>query len=112
MTWENLQILLIGKVFLIGLSFLDKDDQIIEKYQTHGIVEKLTDNGIFVFKRSDGSIFKMPYHKDSISYADAGEYRAKDTGDIVLNPDYIMVWDIVENNKTEIEKIKQFGFSE
>ena len=110
MTWEQLQKYLKGKVFLIGLTFIDQDQKLIEQYQTSGIVDELTNAGLFIFKRSDGSIFQLPYDKDTIKKAAKGDYRELETGKIIANPDFITTWEINIVDKSEIQKYKQNGF--
>ncbi len=44
MNWEQLKEHLKGKTFLIGLSFVDKNGELIEQYQTHGKVVELTND--------------------------------------------------------------------
>jgi hypothetical protein len=110
MTWEQLQLYLKGKIFLIGLTFVDQDGQSIEQYQTHGIVLELADDGLFKIERKDQSIFQMPYDKDTIRKADKGEYREKGTGEIVKNPDFIMTWEIIAIENDHLEDIKEHGY--
>ena len=45
-TWEELQDYIKGKLFLIGLTFVDKNGDLKEQYQTHGTVLELTNDGI------------------------------------------------------------------
>lgn len=66
MTWDELRVYLKNKTFLIDLTLIDKDENIIELYQTSGKVYELTNDGIFKFIRSDKSIFQLPYDKDTI----------------------------------------------
>lgn len=110
MTWEEFRIFIKGKVFLIGLTFLDKNEQLIQQYQTSGTVDELDDNGIFKFKRIDGSIFQLPYDQETINEAAEGKYTEKGTGNIIINPDYITTWEIIVNNMENMEKIKQNGY--
>jgi hypothetical protein len=110
MTWEQLQKFLKAKVFLIGLTFIDQDEKIIEQYQTSGTLFELSDSGLLRFTRRDGSIFQMPYDKDTIKKAVAGEYREKSTGDIIVNPDYITTWEIKVKHSEDISEIKQRGY--
>ena len=110
MTWEELKENLKQKVFLIGLTFMDKNEKLIEQYQTHGTVIDLTDYGLFKIEREDGSIFQMPYDNDTIKKADKGEYRENATGIIIEDPDYIMTWEITINDKSDINEIKEIGF--
>ena len=110
MTWEQLQVYLNGKIFLIGLTFIDRDGKLIEQYQTHGVVTELTDDGLFKIKRKDSSIFQMPYDPDTISKAGKGEYREKGTGEIVKDPDFIMTWEITTIDGDNLENTKQNGY--
>lgn len=110
MTWDESKEYLKEKVFLIGLSFVDKNGDLIEQYQTHGTIVELTDNGLFKIKREDNSIFQMPYDSETIKKADKGEYRERSTGQIVKDPDYIMTWEITINENGDTNEIKKVGF--
>jgi len=110
MTYEQLQDFLQGKVFLIGLTFIDNEGKLIEQYQTHGIVSKLTDDGLIRIKRKDNSIFQMIYDKDTINKADKGEYRLRATKEVVIDPHYIMTWEIRTNGIDNLEKTKMYGY--
>jgi hypothetical protein len=110
MTWKQLQEFLKGKTFLIGLTFVDQHGKLIEQYQTHGMVLALTDEGLFKIERSDGSIFQMPYDKDTIGTAKKGEYRERSTGVIVKDPDFIMTWEITTGDNDNLEDVKKHGY--
>ncbi|MBK9673439.1 MAG: hypothetical protein IPP56_16585 [Bacteroidetes bacterium] len=110
MTWEELKQFLIGKTFLIGLTFIDQDKKVIEQYQTSGKVDELTDDGIFKFRRFDNSIFQLPYDTKTIREAKEGEYRERETGNIIVNPEYITTWEIVIHNTKNIENMKLKGY--
>jgi len=104
------EFLLKGKVFVIGLTFVDKNGQLIERYQTHGTVVGLTNNGILKLMREDNSIFQMPYDKETIEKAKSGDYKAKSTGQIIRNPDYIATWEITIPDHVDTEDLKKHGF--
>jgi hypothetical protein len=110
MTFKQLQKYLQGKVFLIGLTFIDKEGELIEQYQTHGIVSELTNNGLIKIERKDNSIFQMPYDKDTIKKAEKGEYKLRATKEVINDPDFIMTWEITTGKKDNIEKAKIHGF--
>jgi len=110
MTWKELQQYLNGKVFLIGLTLVDKNGDLVEQYQTHGTVNELTDDGLIRINKEDGSIFQMPYDKETITKADKGEYRERSTGQIIKDPDYIMTWEIMINENDNTNKIKEVGY--
>jgi hypothetical protein len=110
MSWQQFQQFLKGKVFLIGITFVDKEGELIEHYQTHGTVQELTDAGIFRIRRSDGSIFQLPYDKDTITKMEDGEYREKTSGEIIKNPDYMMTWEIVTSRTDNLDEVKRVGY--
>ena len=110
MTWEELQTFFKGKVFLIGLTFIDQDENVIEQYQTSGIVDELTDNGFFKFDRSNRSVFQLPYDDRAIKEAAEGEYSEKSTGKIIINPDYITTWTINVKTTDNLDDMKKNGF--
>jgi len=110
MTWVQLQEYLKGKVFLIGLTFVDSDGKLIEQYQTHGTVAELTDHGLLKFKKRDGNDFQIPYDKNSIKKADKGEYRENSTGLIVTDPDFLITWEITTGSNDNLDEAKKHGF--
>ena len=109
MNWKQFQKDIKGKVFLIGLSFLNENGIVIEQYQTFGVVEELTDIGLIRIKRKGNSIFQIPYDSKNITKAKEGEYRLKTTGEIVLNPDFLMTWEITTKDMN-LEAIKKYGY--
>ena len=111
MTRKELQIFLKGKVFLIGLTFIDEDEKLVEQYQTSGTVVELTENGFLKFNRNDGSVFQLPYDKKAINEAAKGEYKEKATGNIITDPDYITTWTIDVKRTDSLDEIKQNGFT-
>lgn len=110
MTWKQFQRYLKGKLFLVGLTFVDKNGKVIERYQTHGTVKRLTNDGIFKIQRDDRSIFRIPYDKDTIKLAKDGQYREKTTGEVIDNPDFIMTWEIVTDQTDDLEQVKRYGY--
>jgi hypothetical protein len=110
MTWEQLQAYLKGKVFLIGLTFIDRSGKFIGQYQTHGTVLELTSDGLFKIERQDKSIFQIPYDKESISKAGKGEYREKASGEIITDPDFLMTWEIITDENDNLDEIKKHGY--
>lgn len=110
MDWEEFKNFLKDKVFLIGISFIDENNELIEQYQTSGKVLELTDDGMIKLTRDDKGIFQIPYDIETMTEAEKGEYHEASTGKIVINPDYISTWEIAVSNQNHINEIKQFGF--
>lgn len=110
MTWRQLRNYLKGKVVLVGLTFIDQEGKVIERYQTHGTIAKLTIDGFFKIIRDDNSIFRIPYLKETIKKAKEGKYREVSTGETIENPDLIMTWKVKTSDHTDLEEIKRYGY--
>lgn len=110
MTFHEFQSHVVGKVFLIGLTFCDADNNVLEQYQTSGVVERLTDEGLLIFRRKDGNLYAMPYDHECIKKAEKGTYTEHLTGNIIVDPDYIMIGTVEMKDPAGIEKIKNEGF--
>ncbi len=110
MTWRQMRNHLKGKVVLVGLTFIDQEGEVIERYQTHGTIAKLTIDGFFKIIRDDNSIFRIPYLKETIKMAKEGAYREKSTGETVENPDLIIAWKVKTAENANVEEIKKHGY--
>ena len=71
---------------------------------------KTTDNGLIRIIRKDNSIFQIPYGKDTIYKADKGEYRLRATKEVVIDPDFLMTWEISTNGNDDLEEMKMYGY--
>lgn len=108
--WRRFVERLKDKKFVIRISFLDRDDKLIENFQTFGVVSDITDNGLFIFKRIDNSEFVLPYDRDSIEKAKEGEYKTNNPFFIVNDPDYLTTWEILVDSPQDIIDIKKKGY--
>jgi len=110
MTWEEFKSFIKGKQFLVGLSFYDSNNKLLEQYQTSGTVVELTDTGLLVLQRSDNSLFALPYDNKAISKAEPGEYTEHSTGITIKDPDFIISGDVEVKDSASIDSIKKNGF--
>lgn len=102
----------LGKVVLIGVTFLDGDGQLIEQFQTFGPIVSVDDRRGVVIERSDGSgPFGIPPGIENLKPAPPGEYRLRSTGHVVENPDFISTWTVERSNVLLAEAYKRDGFS-
>jgi hypothetical protein len=98
--------------YLVGITFTDKDNNLIEQYQTHGTIKSIQDHTITIL-RNDNSLYHIPFDTDAIYKAEPGEYKEKSTGIVVVNPDYITTWTVSNTlDRDTIEKDKTIGFIE
>ena len=84
---------LIGKTILIGLTYYTEDNEFIEQKQYWGTVIESNENRILA-KLNHGEIFALPPDLSSTQMAAPGEYHLRSTGETVVNPDYLMTWNI------------------
>lgn len=99
-----------GKTFLIGIDFIDDENELIEQYQTSGVVVKI-EKDIIKLRRKNQSIYSIPNDRESIKKAALGIYKEKTTEKIVVeNPDFISQWRIYVKNFNDIDKYKKIGF--
>lgn len=85
----------IGKHLLAGLTYQNKDGEVVKHVQLHGKITRITKDGIF-FNRADGKgEFSLPPDIESLKPAIPGaEYRLKSTGEVVSDVDYVSNWTI------------------
>ncbi len=88
---------LIGKVILIGIAYVDKEDKLLERKQWWGIVESAsTDIGIRVALKNSSDPCVLPPDLNAVRRAPPGEYRLKESGEIIKDPDFLTTWTCVE----------------
>lgn len=84
---------LIGKVILIGVTYVDKDDNLLDRKQWWGIVEGASsDIGIRVALKNSSDPCTLPPDLNAIRRAPPGEYRLKESGQIIQDPDFLTTW--------------------
>jgi hypothetical protein len=106
---------LVGKVVLVGLTYLEADGSLIEQQQFFGIVVSADSRrGILLSLKGQRAEeqFNLPPDTRSIEIASTGEYRLRATGEVVTDPDYTATFSITnqasgdtsrrQRNRTEI----------
>ena len=105
---------LIGKYPLIGITFLDKEGNVVEQFQTHGPITSADALKGIVIEKPDGSgEFCIPPDRKALTPASKGQYRLRTTGEIVDDPDFTTTWtvgDTEPSNSEALEEYKRSGF--
>ena len=92
---------LIGRHVLVGITYVDEADQVLEQKQVHGVVVRANRQEGIVFRlEPSGKEFTLPPFTGGFERAAPGEYRLRSTGEIVVDPDYTSTWS-VKRPKTE-----------
>jgi hypothetical protein len=85
----------IGKHLLIGVTYLDHAENILEQKQWYGTIIRVNDQEGIVIQRSDiEQEMKLPPGLRSLKEAPKGEYRMRSTGKIVVDPDFLTTWTV------------------
>ncbi|SRR6266480_5059619 len=96
--WDSaLAASLVGKYVLIGLTYCDHNDKLIEQKQIHGMIIKADAKDGFAVKlegQKAGEIYWLPPDPRAFQDARPGEYRLRSTGEIVVDPDFVSNWTI------------------
>lgn len=89
----------IGKHLLIGVSYLDHNERLLEQKQFHGDIVRINDHeGIVIKLRDSGNEYTLPPDIDALRPAPVGEYRLRATGEVVVNPDLMTTWTLTKPN--------------
>jgi hypothetical protein len=90
---ESLAAALVGRYLLVGITYVDSNEKVLEKKQIHGrVIRASMTDGIVLKLEPSGEEFALPPSTESISPADPGEYRLRSTGEVVVDPDFTCTW--------------------
>lgn len=84
----------VGKHLLMSLTYLDRAGALDYKVQLHGVIIRINEAVIAVERQDTGNEFTLPADLSALKAAAEGEYHLKPSGDIVVNPDYLVVYTI------------------
>jgi len=83
----------VGRTILVGVTYNDHEGRFIEQRQFHGIIERADSiEGIVVKLHDSGEYFYLPPQLDTLEIAPKGEYRLRNTGEVVVDPDFLTTW--------------------
>jgi hypothetical protein len=99
-----------GKSLFVALTFVDVSGELLDQHQTSGTVESITDDGYLLLRQPDDSLFRLPADPKIIQVASPGEYRVRNSGQKILNPDFLGQWEIAVRSVGEMERYREGGF--
>jgi hypothetical protein len=97
---------LIGKYVLIGLTYLDHRDNLIEQKQMHGRIMSADERQGFAVAlegKRKGETFWLPPDLRPFQEAKPGEYRLRSTGEVVVDPDLLATWTVNNPPPAEVK---------
>ena len=98
------------KRIIVGITFLDSDGALIEQFQMHGRVVAANGEEGIVLVRPNGGRFVIPPSPGWLKAARPGEYRLRATGEVVIDPDYLLTVTLNGTSRESVEEIKTVGF--
>src|SRR5690349_11190347 len=102
----------IGKLLLIGLAFKAEDGSWAERFQVHGRITAIRDDGFLELTKSSGDVFVFPFNPMHIETAKPGTYRELSTGEEVVDPDLWTSCTITTSRRELIPTYLLYGFGE
>jgi hypothetical protein len=99
---ETIAKTVVGKVVLVGLTYLEADGRLIEQQQFFGtVVSADSRKGILLALKGQraGEQYNLPPDTRAIEPASTAEYRLRTTGEVVTNPDYTVMFSIEKQAK-------------
>jgi len=92
---------LVGKVILIGVTYEDFRGNVKGQEQFFGTVKTVDPKfGITVALGGEraGRMYRLPPSTESFTPAAKGEYRLRNTGEVVIDPDFTTEWRKVQRD--------------
>ncbi len=84
-----------GKKILVGLTYLDKQGQVVRKLQIHGLITRLESNNTLYFDRADGEgEFSIPFEGELEPAECDAVYTLSSTGEKIENVHFVSSWTI------------------
>jgi len=82
---------LIGKYILVGIAHCDSSGSVKSREQIHGIVERVNlKEGVVIKLKGSNQERAVPLKLADLKMAQPGEYRLKETDEVVEDPDYTL----------------------
>jgi hypothetical protein len=83
---------LVGHRLLVGITYLDGEGQVTAAQQFCGRVLEVADGVVVVDRPGEPEPAVLPADVDAYQKAAEGKYRLQNTGEIVVNPDFMSAW--------------------
>lgn len=83
----------VGKHLLVGITHRNLDGAVDSLEQFHGTIDRVNlREGLVLKLHGSGEEKHLPPDLSRLEPAEPGEYRLKTTGEVVLDPDLVVMW--------------------
>lgn len=93
---------MIGKILLVGIRFytqVNRQEKFQSQTQKYGRIVQISYGAGVVIELQDGTNFTLPPDISNIERAPAGEYRLESSGEIIVDPDYMTEWRVIQGKQ-------------
>jgi len=80
-----------GKIVLVSITQYAFDNVLIDRKQFSGQIVEASERGIVV-QQKNGETISLPPDLSAFKPAQPGVYRSPETGETVVNPDFLISW--------------------
>jgi hypothetical protein len=88
---------LVGRRLLVGVTVRDTTGAVLSRTQFCGRVLEVADGVVVVDKSGEPAL--LPSDDLAYTAAPAGRYTLAGSGEVVVDPDYLTTWDVVEQTE-------------
>ena len=101
---------ILHQTVLVGLSYFDNHGNLLEQRQLGGTVIETDQQKGIAIKRAGNTedYFVLPASLVCWFHSPAGDFRDSDTGELISNPDYLVTWDIFQQQENVEEGTHQW----
>ncbi len=92
----------LGKHLLVGIQYYQVEGdrkKVVQQEQLHGEIVQANPVDGLVIRQPNGEEFKMPPDLTMLEPAPKAEFRLRLTGEVVVNPDYVVAWAVDQTKK-------------
>lgn len=90
---EQLSVM-VGQRLLVGITFLDESGNVTNAQQFCGLVLEVADGVVVVERPGEPEPAVLPADVAAYRKAQSGRYTLRDTGEIVVDPDFVSTWQV------------------
>ena len=87
---------LVGHSLLVGITYLDGAGQVTAAQQFCGRVLEVNDGVVVVERPGEDEPAVLPADVEAYQKAKPGRYTLQNTGEIIIDPDFVSTWRVAE----------------
>ena len=76
------------------MTYLDTEGTVIDRRQIHGVIVSANDDEVSMQLAGSDEQQWLPPQLEAYQEAEEGEYRLRETGELVVDPDLLCTWTI------------------